>query len=338
MPSGNDAGETFAGRAAPLVAVVVTHNRCAQLAVTLARLLETPETALRAIVVVDNASSDGTGEVLARLSGTAPKRIHIERSAANLGGAGGFERGMRRAAELFDPDWIVVMDDDARPSRGALEAFLASNTAGWDAIAAAVYFPAGDICEMNRPSRNPFRSLRAMFKLLVHALTGKGRDGFHIPKSAYGDTKKVPIDATSFVGLFLSRDAMKRAGLPDPKLFIYGDDVLYTLALSEAGGRIAFDPLIRFEHDFSTLPAKEQRFTPLWKSYYHHRNLLLVYRKAAGAFFWPALLYVLPKWLLKVRHHGGDRRAYLRLLTRAVRDGLTGRLGATLDEIKALAA
>lgn len=44
-----------------LVAVVVTHNRLDKLKATLARLLESPEDELAAVVVADNASSDGTG-------------------------------------------------------------------------------------------------------------------------------------------------------------------------------------------------------------------------------------------------------------------------------------
>jgi hypothetical protein len=75
----------------------------------------------------------------------------------------------------------------------------------------------------------------------------------------------------------------------------------------------------------------------LWKVYYHHRNLLLLYRKAAGVFFWPALCLVLPKWILKVRHHHGVRRAYLRLTWLAVRDGLLRKLGRSHAEILAQA-
>ncbi|MFU1684364.1 glycosyltransferase [Phaeobacter piscinae] len=48
-----------------LVAVVVTYNRLEKLKVTLARLLESPAEDLAALVVVDNASNDGTGDWLA---------------------------------------------------------------------------------------------------------------------------------------------------------------------------------------------------------------------------------------------------------------------------------
>lgn len=332
--AGASSDSAGAGR---LVAVVVTHNRCAQLETTLSRLAAEPGDLLHAVVVVDNRSTDGTEELLASHWAASQDRVVVHRSGTNLGGAGGFALGIRLAVERFDPDWVVVMDDDARPAPGALAAFQGGDHAGWDAVAAAVYFPAGDICEMNRPSRNPFWSGAGIVRLLRHVVTGRGRDGFHIPRTAYQDMDPTPIDAASFVGLFLSRRAIALAGYPDARLFIYGDDVLYTLGLRERGGRICFHPQVRFEHDFSTIHTAEKRFLPLWKSYYHHRNLLIVYRRAAGILFWPALLLVLPKWVLKVRYHAGERRAYLRLLARAVRDGLTLRLDVALADIQAVA-
>lgn len=299
-----------------LVAVVVTHNRLAQLQVTLPRLLDSPARDLAALLVVDNASSDGTA---AWLAGQDDPRLRVLRLDTNRGGAGGFERGMRAAVADFDPDWIVVMDDDARPAPGALARFHGADRSGAEAWAAAVYHPDGRICDMNRPSVNPFWHR----EVLLGMLGGAGRDGFHLGPDDYAARTPRDIDGTSFVGLFVSRAAIARVGFPDGRLFLYGDDVLYTLGLTRAGGRIRFDPALHFEHDFSTMTESDRRFRPLWKSYYHYRNLLMVYRMAAGAFFWPALAVVLPKWLIKVRHHSGQRRAYLRLLSRAVAHGLS---------------
>lgn len=313
-----------------LVAVVVTHNRLAKLRVTLARLLEASAEDLAAVLVVDNASSDGT---VAFLAEQRDPRLKVVSSDKNLGGAGGFETGMRRAVALFDPDWIVVMDDDARPDPGALAAFQARDRSANDAWAAAVRHPDGRICDMNRPSINPFWNRGAFLRTAM----GRGREGFHLSATDYEGTDLRAVDGASFVGLFVSRDAIARAGYPDGRLFVYGDDVLYTLHLRSLGGRIAFDPALRFEHDFSTMSAADRRFRPLWKTYYHYRNLLIVYRKAAGWLFWPALVVVLPKWAIKTRHHAGERRVFLRLLGRAVRDGLAGRTGVDHDAILALA-
>ncbi len=319
------AGSNDAGR---LVAVLVTQNRKVELQTTLERLLETESTHLQAIVVVDNASVDGTAEWLATLS---DDRLVIHNCEFNIGGAGGFETGMQLAMARFDPDWLVLMDDDARPMPQALARFHEHARDDHAAWAAAVYHPDGRICDINRPSVNPFWHRRAFLRTAL----GHGRDGFHIPEAAYEARELREIDAASFVGLFVSRGAVALAGYPDGALFLYGEDVLYTLRLSGEGGRIAFDPKIQFEHAYSTVDASQRRFRPLWKSYYLHRNLLMVYRRAAGAMFWPALLVILPRWVAKARHHRGDRAAYLRFLWRAVADGLRARTAVAHEEIVA---
>jgi GT2 family glycosyltransferase len=301
-----------------LVAVVVTYNRRAHVQITLDRLLGFPAQDLTAVVVLDNASTDGTKEWLAAQK---DPRLIVQRLPDNVGGAGGFAAAIALARKSFDPDWIVVMDDDSRPLENSLAAFHALDKANLDGIAAAVYFPDGRICEMNRPSRNPFWHRQEFLRTVLH-----GRGGFHLPPAAYMQSELYEVDVSSFVGFFISRKGLDRVGLPDAGLFLYGDDGLYTLRLRRAGGRIGFAPLVRFEHDCSTFSAEQRgRFSPIWKVYYYHRNLLLLYRLAAGWMFWPVMCLILPRWLWKMRAHKGQRRLYLALLARAVRDGLAQR-------------
>lgn len=301
-----------------LIAVVVTYNRLGKLQETVARLLDVPVDALEKVLVVNNASTDGTGDWLAA---QRDPRLIVEHMSDNLGGAGGFEHGMRLVTKTYDPDWIVMMDDDGRPTAGTFERFQGMDVSQWDALAAAVYYPDGAICDMNRPSRNPFWH----GKVFLRTLLGRGgRDGFHITPEDYQGAPK-QIDVSSFVGLFVSREAIAQIGFPDGRLFVYGEDGLYTLTLSKSGGRIGFMPDLRFEHDCSTFGDDDRRFRPLWKVYYYHRNLLMLYREASGLFFVPLLFVVLPKWLLKTRHHKGERRVFLRLLRHAMWDGLLKR-------------
>lgn len=305
-----------------LVAVVVTYNRLDQLRLTVARLLAATSEGLDRIIVIDNASTDGTAGWLAAQN---DPHLVVQRCAVNGGGAGGFEAGMRFAVDTFDPEWILVMDDDARPAPGAVAAFLDADRSSAMAWSAAVYHPDGRICDMNRPTLNPFWHRGMVWRTLKGALRGRGRAGFHLNPADYEGSDFRAVDSGSFVGLFVSRAAIKTVGYPDGSLFIYGDDVLYSLAMRQAGGTILFDPAIRFEHDFTTISGADQRFRPLWKSYYHYRNLLMVYRLAAGPWFWLVLLMMMVKWALKARFHSGERGRYLMLLGRAIRDGLLRR-------------
>jgi GT2 family glycosyltransferase len=306
-----------------IAAIVVTHNRLAQLEHTIERLLTEP---IDVVVLVDNGSTDGTVERFERINDS---RFHLISLPTNRGGAGGFEEGLRQTKALFDPDWCVLMDDDARPEAGAVARFRAMDCSGLGGVAAAVYTSDGSICDMNRPSVNPFWHRKAFLRTLM----GGGRMGFHLADDAYAAQMSTPIDAASFVGLFLSRSAIKATGFPDGRLFIYGDDVLYTLAMRRAGQGLLFAPTIRFEHDFKTFNAESRAFRPMWKIYYHYRNLLFVYRSAAGLLFWPALLVILPNWFLKARYYGEDWSLYLKFLNFALLDAMRGKLDRPHAEV-----
>lgn len=322
--------EHTAPSAGTLVAVVVTFNRRDKLQVTLARLLETPAAHLTAVLVVDNASTDGTGAWLAEQD---DPRLQVLTLDENSGGAGGFAAGLDHAHRVIDPDWVVVMDDDAYPEPGCLGAFHAAPRNDHHGWLAAVRYPEGGICDMNRPWRNPFWHRDTFRDAFL-----KGREGFHLGPAAYDGDSPRPVDGGSFVGLFLSREALALAGLPDPALFIYGDDVIYTLTLSQRGGKLAFDPALRFAHDCYSVHGGAQVLRPLWKAYYFHRNLLQVYRKAAGPWFWPAMGMILPKWWLRARLYGDDTRHFRRILRRAVADGLRRRNTLSHAEVRALCA
>ncbi len=314
-----------------ICAIVVTYNRQEKFRRTLLRLLAEP---LDHVLVIENGSSDGTREWLRsdEIALQDPRLLVLEQTE-NGGGAQGFETGLRAARARFNTDWYLVMDDDARPLPGAIAAFRATDPRPDGAVLAAVTFPDGAICDMNRPWRNPFWH-RDTFAATF--LRRGGRAAFHIPDAAYAGTEALPVDGGSFVGQFIPREALERVGYPDGRMFIYGDDVHYTLRLAKAGFANRFDPRLRFEHECATaLHGAAMR--PFWKTYYHHRNLFLVYRLAAGPLlFWPILLALLPRWLLKGAELPAEERGRYRALIRlAVADALAGRMGRKHPEILA---
>ena len=313
-----------------LAALVVTRDRLDQLQQTLAALLASDAATLSEVVVVDNQSTDGTAGWLADHKDI---RVTVLTQTENLGGAGGFEAGLAYVRDHTDADWVVMMDDDGRPDPGTLEAFAARDRSTHDAWVTAVRYPSGGICEMNRPWINPFRSIAGFFR----GLTG-GRGGFHIDDAAYAGTEPLEIDGGSFVGMFWSRRAIARAGLPQGRLFLYGDDVLYCLALGRAGGRVAFDPELRFVHDCEGFTVEGGVIRPLWKVYYMRRNQLMMYRAAAGPLFFLVVALFVPRWWGQGRRYGADAGAYRRLLRQAVRDGLAQRTDLSFEDVQALAA
>jgi len=101
-----------------VAAVVVTYNRRDLLLESLAAVLAQTR-APDKVIVVDNASEDGTA---AAVRDRFPS-VHLAELRRNSGGAGGFAGGM--ALALADgADLIWLMDDDTVPEPGALSALL----------------------------------------------------------------------------------------------------------------------------------------------------------------------------------------------------------------------
>jgi rhamnopyranosyl-N-acetylglucosaminyl-diphospho-decaprenol beta-1,3/1,4-galactofuranosyltransferase len=92
-----------------IVAVVVTFNRLALVRRLLERLASVPP--IDEVVVVDNASTDGTAELLAG----EYSDLEVLRLETNTGGAGGFAAGIERALTL-EPDLVWLLDDDTVPT------------------------------------------------------------------------------------------------------------------------------------------------------------------------------------------------------------------------------
>jgi len=109
-------------------AVVVTYNRLPLLQKCVEKL--EGQTAPCDILVVDNASSDGTAAWLD--SQQKEGRLRAHNTGANLGGAGGFNKGMRWAVEA-GYEYLWLMDDDCPPEPDALEKLLEADRLFYDA-------------------------------------------------------------------------------------------------------------------------------------------------------------------------------------------------------------
>ena len=197
---------------ASVCAVLVTYNRCELLAQALDKLAAQSRPADQ-VLVVDNASGDGTQELLNRRDDVAVLRL-----PENGGGAGGFSAGLRHA-RAAGHDWYWLMDDDTFPERECLATLL--DGAGRaptrpSLMTSAVRWKDGTLHPMNRPW--PRANARADFARAA-------RVGL------------VPVRSASFVSTMIHRDVIDRHGLPLPHYFIWHDDTEYTrrLLTDEAG-------------------------------------------------------------------------------------------------------
>jgi GT2 family glycosyltransferase len=183
-------------------AVVVTHNRLSLLRECIQEIQEQTHQ-VRGIIVVDNGSSDETAEWLA-----GQQKITVI-SQPNLGGAGGFNTGIRQARDR-GASWIWCLDDDTIPQTDCLAKLLAasnfpsrSNNEAPVVLCSCVRWTDGTPHAMNRPW------LRAT-SLPPH------------------DGGAVPIRACTFCSVLIRGDMVQRHGLPFKDFFIWADDFEYT--------------------------------------------------------------------------------------------------------------
>lgn len=141
-----------------VAAVVVTYNRKAMLDKCLSGLLA-QTSPLDRIIVVDNASTDGTAEMFAASGAWENPIVEYCRLAENGGGNGGFYEGVKRAYEE-NYDWVWLMDDDAVPQPDALRELLNSSEAA-DILVSTQMDSRGRMygASTARPRRSPWPSL-----------------------------------------------------------------------------------------------------------------------------------------------------------------------------------
>ena len=279
--------------------VVVTYNRAdllEHMLVGLAALEHLPD----AVVVVDNASTDHTPAVLA--AATNPGLLVI-RSEENLGGAGGFHRGVRTAYQAgFDRIWL--MDDDVVPAVDCLTVLMERDE---DCLMAVREDTAGGLVEKAATRfdlRNP---------LAIRPKKG-------MVETDFGSRDRMPevveLENVAFEGFMVRRTVIDAIGLPDASYFIFYDDVDYAVRARRAGFRIwaVRDAVLVRQLDFS-----QQHDLSGWKGYYMYRNLFVVhlrYGENALVRLKPWLITAVVVLLSPLR--GG--RAEARNVIRAMRD------------------
>ena len=189
-----------------IAAVVVTYNRKELLIECLDHLLDQTYDGFD-ILIIDNHSTDQTkGAILHYLENP---RIIYKDTGSNLGGAGGFQYGIKEACNL-NYEYVWLMDDDSLPKPEALlklvEAYNELDHPGF--LSSKALWIDGNLCKIN-VQRSSLTKNIIEFK-----------------------ERYIPAAIASFVSLYISMDVVKDVGLPIKEFFIWTDDWEYTRRIS----------------------------------------------------------------------------------------------------------
>lgn len=241
-------------------AVVVTFNRLDKLKISL-RKFEEQEQLPYYIIVVDNASTDGTAEYLEawKHENSEFERIVITMEN-NMGGSGGFYAGIKMGLEL-DAEWIWVSDDDAYPQEDALKqasAYLMaqSNPEGISAICGKVI----------KNGEMDINHGKMYVKKGIHICES-------IPTEEMYNQKEFKMGTFTYVGTIMNKRKILQAGLPNKDYFIYWDDLEHGMRMSEVGKIICVPAIVAYHN------VDEENDGINWKLYYAYRNMIDAYSK-----------------------------------------------------------
>lgn len=280
-----------------VIAVVVTYNRKELLKECVNALLQQDYDNCD-ILVVDNASTDGTKEFI--VDELQNNKVHYVNTGANLGGAGGFNYGMKKACEL-GCDFIWIMDDDCIVHKDSLTELINADKElkeDYGFLSSKVLWKDNSICKMNIQKRKFSKWLKDF------------------------ETNKQNIAMASFVSLFLKTTIVEEMGLPIKDFFIWTDDWEYTRRISRKYNCYYISKSIVTHKSkqnegasIATVDDRLERFN------YLYRNDVVLYRRE-GLKGWILLYIRLVLHKLRIlKSNKTDKKERINIINKAIKEG-----------------
>lgn len=230
------------------------------------------------VVVVDNASGDGSADTIADwITSTADPRLQLVRSDFNSGFSGGHNQGMAAAP---DADFYLILNSDAALRPGFFAALLE---------AAAAHPEAGLLApqlewEDGTPQISCFRFASPMSELERSAMSGPVTRLF----KRYVTSLDMPVNPAeiewmSFACILLRGGMVRQIGPMDEGYFLYFEDAEYSLRARRAGWGLRYVPQARaVHHRGGSSPVKTMRASKGRIPMYFWRSRSRFLRQAHG--------------------------------------------------------
>jgi len=255
---------------------------------TLAECARLPEGISAEVLVVDNASRDGSAEMVESEFAATATPVRLFRSEVNLG----FGAANNVAMEAAEGRYLVLLNSDAFFHVGALPLAMEHMDASPDV-------GVGGARQVSRDGGWQPSALRFP-SILRDAMMLTGLSSRYPKSKTFGAAQRTwadpnqPADVDWVPGSFaiLRREALARAGLFDPAFFFYSEEVDLCRRIKAQGYRVFYWPNIVVTHigGESGRKAKSLLFSEkgaqivVWRM----RSTLLYYRKHHGAQAWLA--------------------------------------------------
>jgi len=262
------------------------------------------------VFMVDNGSSDGSE---AGVRTTFPK-VRVVQNGANLGFAEGNNVAIRMALEAGYP-WIMLLNNDTTVAPDAISELLRPLQDD-----PAVGISSGAIVYMDAPD--------TVWSAGGHVDRRRGRvttDWLDQPLTALPDATYL-VDHVTGCAMLVRAEAIRDAGVLDPRFFMYYEETEWCARISRARYRVVVNPKAVIRHDIQ--PDVQLGSSSI--AYYMTRNHLLFLRATrAPLSAWLYTLFWQVRTLasLYLRSPSPARARGRTPMLRAIRDFMLGRFG-----------
>ncbi len=242
-----------------LAIVIVSHNTKDDLQNCLRSLAEHPPRLSHEIVVVDNASSDGSVDAV-RSQWRGVRVIALD---LNIGFAAANNKGIRETAG----ELVLLLNSDTIVPRGAIDRLVAALRELPRATVAGPRI----VDAHGRPELSFGRMIGPIAELRQKML---GR--FASPSRLTVMTARTrEVDWVTAACLLVRRHDAEKAGLLDERYFMYCEDVDFCAAIRAGGGKVYFTPAAEIVH----LRGRSWPASPVQTAEHYRRSQLAFYRK-----------------------------------------------------------
>lgn len=283
-----------------VIAATITHGQRWQFLEQVVSAVMNDEQVVK-LIIIDNGSKD---RELIR-SGVAKygERVRIVTHEKNEGSAGGFAAAIKAAREE-EGDHVLLLDDDSVPEENFVDKYLAAKSVvrNSQAIIAGARSNVGTTKTFFNPKviYPPSWYRKTFFEVFSGRKIWRRVREFCLGDFGEAFVPIIPVKAFVYGGAFIPMEVVKKAPLPDTKLFLYGDDIDYAWGIEAMGCPIyasATPSLYDVDMTFagSHITGLFEENVPLWKVYYRLRNMvrLSVKHKDQSA---PVLLLNVAAW------------------------------------------
>jgi N-acetylglucosaminyl-diphospho-decaprenol L-rhamnosyltransferase len=230
-----------------LAAVVVNWNTCALLRQCLAALgPDATASARRHVICVDNGSSDGSA---AMVRAEFPA-VALIANAENRGFAAAANQGIALALEERHADYVALVNSDVIAPPHALASLVAHLESDPTVATVGPALRLADDRLQRGAAGYPLTAWSGVCQFLfLSALSGGRLHGFFLDSDRYiGTADPVAVDWVSGACMVVRADAIRRIGLLDERLFMYGEDVDWCLRMGRHGFAVRYAPATEVVH------------------------------------------------------------------------------------------